>query len=599
MRSFSFLQKLFVLQLSLKHFFSFALIFSFSAPVFASLIQTLPTMSLGLREGKTKSLGLNGSHYLQMGMNGNLLLRKKTGEVLWSTGTAGKCTQCFAQFRSTGFLVVLDVANKNSIIYRVGYANADSIEFHSSAPYVRIKKADQVVWTNEWKENRSLDQLLKETRVGSNSFYSLRDHAGRSLDALEIEQEDANRLVGLYHTLIGPDKFCLRVATAQTLAIKTWQHVNDIDCDYASQGELKRLPDGKYLMAYEKNPTGRRPYIRFRFYDSYQALLANQYSRQFDAPMTAGANADGTPNFRWIRYSGNPDTMTVEIGFHYNRSSDSRDINAIGFMRGFQSFDSYTHTALNDRLSMYAGWHLGDRTFIQYQGRNYTLVEAMTVKNDWNSWRLFLYDEGSGHIEPISFATPLNSPSHGNPSLRFIQIGEVLHLVGTNFIFETAEGGAHLFMKPLAYGVNSRQSLRSSTIAPEYDVHFRHFELRHHIGRAEADGWSVVAGEQGHMIFGPYVRTLPHAPMAVNFVYMVDNNTAENHEVVSFDVYDATTGEILAHRTLRRQELPTPFTWGVFSLGFDMRGRAGHAIEARIYSHGISYIKFSYLSFVD
>lgn len=577
----------------------FLVLFSSLEFASAALIQRLAPMSMALRENGTKDLGANSSHQLVLSSTGNLILRaKNTGAILWQSNTNGRCTKCHAQFRSTGFLVLVNLEN-NQIYFRNGAVKADSIEFHTVAPFVRIKKSTELVWSDSWKETRNLDGILKEAHVGADSFYSLHDNAGRSLDGLQIQQENSNELVGIYHTLIGPDKFCLRLATARvSQGLRSWIHTTDVDCDYASQGEIKRLPDGKYLMAYEKNPTGRRPFIRFRFYNSYQALISNQVARQFDAPFTPGANADGTPNFRWIRYDGNPDSMTVEIGFHYNRSSDGRDVNAIGFLRGFQSFDSYPHNPLNDRLYQVAGWHLGDRTFFQYGGRNYTLVEAMTAKNDWNSWRLFLYDESSGHLEPIQFATPKNSPSHGNPSLQVVKIDEAYHLIGTTFIFESSEGGAHLYSKRLSYGVGG-QSVVPQTVSPEFNLIFHSYELRHHIGRQEANGWSVVAGESGHMIFGPYTRALPHAPMAVNFVFMVDNNTAENHEVITFDVYDATAGEVLATRVVRRQELPTPFTWGIVSLGFDMRFRAGHAIEARMYSHGISYIKFSHLSFVD
>ena len=442
-----------------------------------------------------------------------------------------------------------------------------------------------------WVESKSLAQLIQSPHTDSTSLYGVKDHLGRGLDGLKIEQESGINYIGVYHTLVGPDKFCLRVATSTNLTAQTWTHRNDLDCDFASQGEIKRLPDGKYLLAFEKNPS-HRPFIQIRLYNSVNDLLANRVARSYDLPRTPKANSDGTPNFRWIRYDGNLDTMTIEIGFHFNRASDGKDINAIGFVRGMKSFDSYEHTVLNRLMESKAAWHIGDRTFIQYQGRNYTLIEGMTIKNNWNSWRLFLFDEAAQTLQSVDFSTPKNSPSHGNPNLNIIQIGNELRLVGTVFIFETSEGGCHLFQRTIAKGTNIQQ-YKPKVVSPPVNLNYPALQLQHQVGQPEQDGWSVNAGQVGHMLYGPYVRTLPHAPMIADIRLKVDNNTAENHVVLSFDVYDASTGQTLAFKQIRRQELPPPGTWGTFSLPFDMRYRVGHAIEVRLYSHGISYVKAS------
>ncbi len=442
-----------------------------------------------------------------------------------------------------------------------------------------------------WVETKTLAQLIQSPHTENTSKYGVKDNLGRGLDGLKLEQEPNGSYLGVYHTLIGPDKFCLRLASSPILATQTWTHRTDIDCDFASQGELKRLPDGKYLLAFEKNPN-HRPYIQVRLYNSAADLIANRVARAYDLPRTPKANSDGTPNFRWIRYNGNPDTMTIEIGFHYNRASDGKDINAIGFVRGLRAFDSYEHTVLNRLMESKVGWHIGDRSFIQYKGRSYTLIEGMATKDDWNSWRLFLFDEAAQTLQQVDFATPKNSPSHGNPNLNIVQVGDELRLVGTVFIFETSEGGCHLFQRTIAKGGNLNLS-KPQYVSNPVDLKFPALQLKHQVGQAEQDGWSVIAGQQGHMLYGPYVRTLPHAPMIADVQLKVDNNTAENHVVLTIDVYDASSGETLALKQVRRQELPTPGTWGVFSLPFDMRYRVGHAIEVRVYSHGISYIKTS------
>lgn len=421
------------------------------------------------------------------------------------------------------------------------------------------------------------------------------DSTGRGLDGLHFAQDPSEGFVGVYHTLIGQDKFCLRIATTKDLNSKTWTYRRDIDCDFGSQGEIKRLPDGKYLLAYEKNPSAR-PYMRFLLFSSIDALLANTPERDFSTPVNPAANAEGTPGFRWIRYDGNPDTMVIEVGYHFNSKAKGHDLNAIGFLRGFKQWDAYERTELNALVAQKAAWHIGDRAFIVYNGRPYTLVEAMTVRDDWKSWRLFLYDELSNSLQQISFATPKSSPSHGNPTLNIVQVGNELRVVGTTFVFESSEGGAHLFQRAI---------VRAATVkAPEMHVTGAYVNrvydpkaLNHRIGFAEADGWSVAATSgAGHMIFGPYDTSLPHAPMVARFDYLVDNNTAENLPVLRFEVYDASTGTLVAEQTINRRSLPTPFQWARFSLPFDWRYRGGHALEVRAYSYGISYIKIGRIS---
>ena len=439
----------------------------------------------------------------------------------------------------------------------------------------------------------NLATLLNAPHTDARSKYSLKDNAGRSLDGLRIVQDPSEGFIGVYHTLIGPDKFCLRIVSSRDLHAERWTHRGDIDCDYASQGELKRLPDGRYLLGYEKNPTGRRPIMRFQLFANVAALLNNQPERDFSAPATPNANADGTPGFRWIRYDGNPDSMVVEVGFHFNRKSDGRDINAIGFLRGFRAWDYYEHNPLNNLMYQRAQWHIGDRSFIVWQGRPYTLIEGMTRRDDWNSWRLFLYDENSGSLEAINYVTPQNSPSHGNPSLTLVKTGDELRLLGTSFIFETSEGGAHLFSRIIAKGAAvAARSLEFNLSGAPFQKVYNALSMPHRIGFAEADGWAVAANSgSGHMIFGPYERSAPHAPMRAVFRYMVDNNSATDIPVVTFEVYDATRGEIIAQQTVNRRALPAPFSWGEISLAFDARYRAGNILETRVYSHGVSYIK--------
>lgn len=116
-------------------------------------------------------------------------------------------------------------------------------------------------------------------------------------------------------------------------------------------------------------------------------------------------------------------------------------------------------------------------------------------------------------------------------------------------------------------------------------------ELNHNVGAAEAGGWSANTNVDppGHMVFGPYVDDLPAGPMTVSFQLMVDNHTADSLAVVTLDVFDATSSQVLASRAVTRDEFGASWTYEVKNLDFELV--AGHQLEFRVYWHDISYVR--------
>jgi hypothetical protein len=117
--------------------------------------------------------------------------------------------------------------------------------------------------------------------------------------------------------------------------------------------------------------------------------------------------------------------------------------------------------------------------------------------------------------------------------------------------------------------------------------------LGHQRGRIDGDGWSCnTAGDSaGHMSYGPYAVDWGAGSAQAAFWLMVDNNNADNGKVVTLDVYDADTDQVLATRELYRKEWRAPGVYQRFGLDFGLDGRAGHRIETRVYWHDISYVK--------
>lgn len=121
--------------------------------------------------------------------------------------------------------------------------------------------------------------------------------------------------------------------------------------------------------------------------------------------------------------------------------------------------------------------------------------------------------------------------------------------------------------------------------------------LGHGTGRLEGDGWLCQTGIDAanqHMIYGPYDTSFPAGPYVAEFRMKVDNNTANNDPVVDIDVRNATTGAILASRTITRQQFSVASNYVNFTLPFTL-AVANQSLELRVYWRGSSYTKVDWV----
>lgn len=122
--------------------------------------------------------------------------------------------------------------------------------------------------------------------------------------------------------------------------------------------------------------------------------------------------------------------------------------------------------------------------------------------------------------------------------------------------------------------------------------------LSHKTGRLESDGWLCQTGidaANDHMIYGPYDASIPSGPNVAEFRMKTDNNTANNDAVVDIDVRNATTGAILASRTITRQQFTVASEYVNFTLPFNMPA-INQAIELRVYWRGTAYTKVDWVA---
>ncbi len=114
----------------------------------------------------------------------------------------------------------------------------------------------------------------------------------------------------------------------------------------------------------------------------------------------------------------------------------------------------------------------------------------------------------------------------------------------------------------------------------------------HQIGRTDGDGHSANTAQDnaGYMLYGPYTTSIGTGTHSSTFMMMIDNNTADNYNVVKIDVYNATTSTVLAEQTITRQQFTSTFTYQYFTLSFN-NPTAGQSLEFRVYWYDTAYIK--------
>ncbi|NVJ23894.1 MULTISPECIES: hypothetical protein [Myxococcus] len=157
---------------------------------------------------------------------------------------------------------------------------------------------------------------------------------------------------------------------------------------------------------------------------------------------------------------------------------------------------------------------------------------------------------------------------------------------------------------PIAIGARSIETTRRISFPADYILPFVYEaegnSLSKALGRQEGDGWSAntAADSQGHLIYGPYASHWGDGNMVAVFRMMIDVVTTGGN-VATIDIYDSTSGTVLASSVIARASFAQPNTYRDFSLNFSLSGRLGHQIETRVRWHDISYLKVDRISVFD
>ncbi|MCW3789216.1 T9SS type A sorting domain-containing protein [Plebeiobacterium sediminum] len=118
----------------------------------------------------------------------------------------------------------------------------------------------------------------------------------------------------------------------------------------------------------------------------------------------------------------------------------------------------------------------------------------------------------------------------------------------------------------------------------------------HNTGSLDGDGWLCLTASDSpqHMIYGPYAKDVPVGDNVAVFRMKVDNNTANDDDIVDIDVRNSTTGETLASTTVTRWDFPVAGEYCNFTLPFNLE-EVNQKIELRVYWKGYSYTKVDWV----
>jgi hypothetical protein len=240
---------------------------------------------------------------------------------------------------------------------------------------------------------RTLRTVIEGVTHATASRYGAKDDLGTSLDTLKIISDPEGGYLGVYH---GQRQGVFVVQLARSKDLLSWTHVADLDV-HASQPTIAAISGGGFLLADERDsgcggtgPGGNC--LAFRHYASIAALLAGVADRSFQAPRTLSRCAEGTPDIRSVRLRPDVGHSTIAIGFHYFRQCRV-DRQAEGVLRDFSSWSARVDRRANRVLEAFRpGGNIGDRDSALMPGSVFSIHEVQFRKQDFGSWRVFLYD---------------------------------------------------------------------------------------------------------------------------------------------------------------------------------------------------------------
>ncbi|MFQ6012196.1 MAG: amidohydrolase family protein [Thermoplasmata archaeon] len=289
----------------------------------------------------------------------------------------------------------------------------------------------------EPEQGAAFRSILEDVSGATAFRYGARDDQGQVLDTIKIIENPEGGYLGVYHSSIA-GTFRVRLATSTDLLRWTFQGTLETR---ASQPTIAPLPDGGYLVAFEKESEGA--HLRFQYYPDLESLLGAVPQRTFDAPQTL-SSLEGTPSIYEATMDGGIANSEIVVGFHFFRGALGVDRVATGVLRDFATWTATEEAAYNAELvSRGAQGNIGDRDSGEFRGRAYRLQEVQFAPRDWSSWRVFLYDVPTEAFTPLEIKTRAGSTAFANPTFTLLRSPSGADCVVVTYFLphEGAKGG--------------------------------------------------------------------------------------------------------------------------------------------------------------
>jgi hypothetical protein len=284
----------------------------------------------------------------------------------------------------------------------------------------------------------ALVTLLEDVAGADGKLYNASDDQSVGMDTAKVITNPRGGYLAVYHHLLG-GAFAVRLATSSDLRL--WHFVGTL-ANNASQPTIAALSDGGFLLAYEKGGCGSGSCLQFAHYATAADLYAGAARRTVAVNRTLSACNEGTPNIYAATLNPDLNQSIINVGFHYF-SGCSVDREATGTLTNFASWRAAADTNLNTLFTNLGtiGGNVGDRDAFFYTGRPYSIVEAQSRKNDFSSWRPYLFDRTANSLTALTPHTDGASTAFGNPTYTDLVLpGGGRGMVSTQFIF--SEGAA-------------------------------------------------------------------------------------------------------------------------------------------------------------
>jgi hypothetical protein len=292
---------------------------------------------------------------------------------------------------------------------------------------------------------------LQDVTTADRKVYDAKAHdatgpGSTGMDTAKIIANPNGGYLAVYHYLVDQN-FQVRVATSTTLINWTFAAILE---DAASQPTIAALSNDGFLVAYEKSWKsgntcgGSGSCLGFEYFASESALLSGNADRSIVVNRKLSTCNEGTPNIYAATLDPDLDHSIINVGFHYFKGCDV-DRQAVGTLTNFSSWrvqDDTTVNKLFTNLGTING-NVGDRDAFFHEGKAYSIIEAQSTKNDFRSWRPYLFDRAANTLTLLNLRTDADPPStsFGNPTYTDLSLPDGRRgFVSTQFIFSEGAG---------------------------------------------------------------------------------------------------------------------------------------------------------------